>query len=113
MFKQSSLIWKYVEIFLYFYVYLFDERVEACMSIKETCVICKQYRISDIFSILFIYKIKSNGPNIFSFSFVKFRHHTSDSLPLDGGTRFNKKTIRFIKIQNQKSAYAGIGIGVG
>ena len=29
VFKQSSLIWKYVEIFLYFYVYLFDERVEA------------------------------------------------------------------------------------
>ena len=45
VFRESLLVWNHVEMFLYFYVYLFDESVEARMSMKETCVICKQYKI--------------------------------------------------------------------
>ena len=41
VFKESLLVWNHVEIFVYFYVYLFDEDVEAGMSMIETCVICK------------------------------------------------------------------------
>ena len=44
VFRESLLVWNHVEI-LRFYVYLFDEGVEACMSMKDTCVICKHYSI--------------------------------------------------------------------
>ena len=50
VFKESLLVRNHVEIFLYFYVYLFDHSVEACMSMTETCLIIG-FRISDISSI--------------------------------------------------------------
>ena len=44
VFRESLLVWNHVEFFC-ISMFTSSMSVEACMSMKETCVICKQYRI--------------------------------------------------------------------